>query len=145
MEGKWKGVSQPNEVGLESIRSFLNEAAIKSGAEVNLELQLCNIKGLLKQMRGLVVSEDASEQLQAADKAYKEIERALKDAALNYMRQPHREEQSGAGFVDQAQRLLMTTPWSQSNSRKSEDGRVLRPRLNTKTSKALGRIPQGHE
>ena len=40
----------------------------------------------------------------------KEIERALKDAALNYMRQPHREEHSGAGFVDQAQRLLMTTP-----------------------------------
>lgn len=111
LEGKWEGVSKPNEVGLESIRSFLNEAANKSGAEVNLELQLCNIQSdFLKQMRGLVVSEDASEQLKAADKAYKEIERALKDAALNFMRQPHREEQSGAGFVDQAQRLLMTTP-----------------------------------
>ena len=111
LEGKWKGVSQPNEVGLESIRSFLNEAANKSGAEVNLELQLCNIqRDFLKQMRGMVVSEDASEQLKAADKAFKEIERALKDAALNFMRQPHREEQSGAGFVDQAQRLLMTTP-----------------------------------
>lgn len=109
LEGKWKGVSQPNQVGLESIRSFLNEAALKSGAEVNLELQLCNIqKEFLAQMRGMVVSADASEQLKAADEAQKQIERALKDAALNYMRQPHHEEQSGAGFVDQTQRLLMT-------------------------------------
>lgn len=106
---KWKNISRPNEVGLESIRSFLNEAAKKSGAEVNLAMQLCNVQEeFLTQIRGMVVSADATEQLRTADKAYKEIERALKDAALNFMRQPDHEGHSGAGFIDQTQRLLMT-------------------------------------
>ena len=111
LEGKWRDVSEPNRVGLESIRSFLNDAATKSGAEVNLALQLCVIQREFLSLLGeLVVSDDQAEQLLKADITHKEIERELRDAAIRFVSSGGSRIHQGSGFVDQTQRMLMTDP-----------------------------------
>ena len=110
LEGKWKGISVPNQVGIGSILSFLNKAGQNSGIKTKMKFDLEDVKqDLITVLGTFAQDENFADQLKSAIQNWQELFNEFRKATMNVAISQQPGRLVGSGFLDQLEEYLSTS------------------------------------